>query len=105
MAETSALRSKGKLGRLHWGGMAVAGLRYHLSPPHPGCRKYLMADERGEPAPHFDFYGRAGRRGQDDDGGDQLAQRPYRLASGAYTFGRKGPLKILEPAPIPGKNR
>jgi hypothetical protein len=25
--ETSALRSKGKLGRLHWGGMAVAVLR------------------------------------------------------------------------------
>ena len=39
-----------------------------------------MADERGEPAAHFDFYGRAGRRGQDDDGGDQVAQRPDRLA-------------------------
>jgi hypothetical protein len=42
-----------------------------------------MADERGEPAPHFDFYGRAGRRGQDHDGGDQLAQGPYRLAMAA----------------------
>jgi hypothetical protein len=39
-----------------------------------------MAYERGESAAHFDFYGGAGRRGQDDDGSDQLAQRPYRLA-------------------------
>jgi hypothetical protein len=36
-----------------------------------------MAYERGESAAHFDFYGGAGRRGQDDDGSDQLAQRPY----------------------------
>ena len=46
-----------------------------------------MADERGEPAPHFDFYGSAGRRGQDDDGGDQLAQRPDWLAIVAQAFG------------------
>jgi hypothetical protein len=39
-----------------------------------------VTNERGEPAPHFDLYGRAGRRGQDDDGGDQLAQHPDRLA-------------------------
>jgi hypothetical protein len=46
-----------------------------------------MADERGEPAAHFDFYGSAGRRGQDDDGGDQFAQRSDRLAIVAQAFG------------------
>ena len=46
-----------------------------------------MADERGEPAAHFDFYGRAGRRGQDDDGGDQLTQSPDWLAIVAQAFG------------------
>src|SRR5450631_3146091 len=71
---------------LLWG-KAVSLLRYHLSPPHPGCGKHLMADERGETASHFDFYGSAGRRGQDDDGGDQLAQRPDRLAIVAQAFG------------------
>jgi hypothetical protein len=70
MAGTGALKSKQKLGDLRWGGMAVAGLRYHLSPPA-----------------HFDFYGGARRRGQDDDGGDQLAQRSDRLAIVAQAFG------------------
>ena len=46
-----------------------------------------MADERSEPAAYFDFYGSTGRRGQDDDGGDQLAQRPDRLAIVAQAFG------------------
>ena len=46
-----------------------------------------MVDERTEPAAYFDFYGRAGRRGQDDDGGDQFAQRSDRLAIVAQAFG------------------
>jgi hypothetical protein len=45
-----------------------------------------MANERGESAAHFDFYGSAGRRGQDDDGGDQLAQHPDWLAIVAQAF-------------------
>jgi hypothetical protein len=46
-----------------------------------------VTNERGEPASHFDFYGSAGRRGQHHDGGDQLAQRPDRLAIVAQAFG------------------
>jgi len=63
-----------------------------------------MADERGEAASHFDFYGSAGRRGQDDDGGNQLAQRLDRLAIVAQAFRRQGLLKILDLLPIPGKS-
>ena len=64
-----------------------------------------MVDERGEPAPHFDFYGSAGRRGRDDDGGDQLAQCPERLAIVAQAFGRQSLLKVLNLLTIPGKSR
>jgi hypothetical protein len=46
-----------------------------------------VTNERGEPAAYFNFYGSAGRCGQDDDGGDQLAQRSDRLAIVAQAFG------------------
>jgi hypothetical protein len=62
-----------------------------------------MADERGEPAAYFNFYGSAGQRGQYDDGGDQFAQRPDRLAIIAQAFGRQGLLKVLDLLTIPGK--
>jgi len=46
----------------------------------PGQKAILSQSKRGEPAAHFDLYRSAGQRGQHDDGGDQLAQRSYRLA-------------------------